>query len=303
MNEDTVVTGARRAQFAKGILVLLAEAPDGLGANQIVSALESQLPPTDYEQHRYASGPSRFETHIRFTSVKLAKADMLRKAKGKWFITDEGIAVKAKSADDLYAIVRQRYAVWRSQNASNEAESASSTTAEPAPTAQDDIGINLEKAVETAKDEIREAILAIGAYDFQDLVAALLRGMGYQTPFVAPPGPDGGTDILAYLDPLGAQTPHIRVQVKHRGQNKASNSEIASLLGNLNPQREIGLFVSTAGFTPEARRQMQRGQTHMELVDLDRFIELWVAHYGELQDEDKRRLPLQPVYFLAPSVS
>ena len=41
-------------------------------------------------------------------------------------------------------------------------------------------------------------------YQFQDLVAALLRAMGYHVAWVAPPGKDGGTDIVAYTDPLGA---------------------------------------------------------------------------------------------------
>ena len=37
-------------------------------------------------------------------------------------------------------------------------------------------------------------------YEFQDLVAALLRAMGYYTPFIAPKGKDGGVDIIAYRD-------------------------------------------------------------------------------------------------------
>jgi len=35
------------------------------------------------------------------------------------------------------------------------------------------------------------------------------------------------------------------VQIKHR-QDKATNAEIASLQGNINPAREIGLFLLAA---------------------------------------------------------
>ncbi len=35
------------------------------------------------------------------------------------------------------------------------------------------------------------------------MVAALLRAMGYYTPFISPRGKDGGVDILAYQDPIG----------------------------------------------------------------------------------------------------
>ncbi len=295
-----LVGGGRRAQFAKAILSVLNSADDGMTARDVVQAVSVSVPPTEVETHRYESGPSRFETHLRFTSTKLAKADMLRKANGKWYISDEGRIQASLDAEQLYALVRARYAEWRNLNQSDSTPDSIESVGDIEPTHKDSIQLNLEAAQESAHAEIRQSVLGLGSYEFQDLVAALLRGMGYQTPFVAPRGPDGGTDILAYLDPIGASTPHIRVQVKHRKQDKARNDEIASLLGNLNPQREIGLFVSTSGFTKEAERQMQRGQTHMELIDLDRFIELWIDHYGKLSDEDKMRLPLQPVYFLAP---
>ncbi len=34
-------------------------------------------------------------------------------------------------------------------------------------------------------------------YEFQDLVAALLKAMGYHVNYVSPPGPDRGLDIVA----------------------------------------------------------------------------------------------------------
>src|SRR5205814_9426780 len=43
-----------------------------------------------------------------------------------------------------------------------------------------------ESAESMARSEVEDYINALGPYEFQDLVAALLRGMGYYTPFVAP---------------------------------------------------------------------------------------------------------------------
>jgi restriction system protein len=37
----------------------------------------------------------------------------------------------------------------------------------------------------------------------------------------------------------------------------------------------------------------------LKLIDLERFVELWVQHMQGLPDSDRRRLPLKPVYFLA----
>ena len=47
-------------------------------------------------------------------------------------------------------------------------------------------------------------------YQFHDLVAALLRAMGYHVAVVAPTGKDGGTHAVAYTDPLGATVSRIR---------------------------------------------------------------------------------------------
>lgn len=124
--------------------------------------------------------------------------------------------------------------------------------------------------------------------------------MGYATPHIAAPGPGGGTDILAYPDPLGAQTPHVRVQVKHRVQ-KASREEIAALRGIIRQDREIGLFMSSGGFTSQAVSEARNGAVHIQLMDLDMFLESWMSHYDKLAEEDRARLRLRPVYFLAPN--
>src|SRR5690606_29580256 len=111
------------------------------------------------------------------------------------------------------------------------------------------------------------------------------------------PGPDGGTDILAYEDALGAATPHLRVQVKHRAES-AGRDEIAALRGIVKPDREIGLFISTGGFTREARREAQSGAAHIRLVDLDDFLALWIRHYDDLPEAARAKLRLKPVWFL-----
>lgn len=49
----------------------------------------------------------------------------------------------------------------------------------------------------------------------QDLVAGLLRAMGYKTR-VSPSGPDRGKDIVASPDGFGFESPRIVVEVKHR---------------------------------------------------------------------------------------
>ncbi len=37
---------------------------------------------------------------------------------------------------------------------------------------------------------------------------------------------------------------------------------------------------------------------HIELIDIERFIELWQEYYNNLSDEKKNKLPLHSIYFL-----
>lgn len=72
-------------------------------------------------------------------------------------------------------------------------------------TAEKDNGMNLDLLESNAREGIRKFIVSKSPYEFQDMVAALLRAMGYHRPFIAPTGKDGGIDITAYLDPLGVK--------------------------------------------------------------------------------------------------
>jgi restriction system protein len=125
--------------------------------------------------------------------------------------------------------------------------------------------------------------------------------MNYYTPFVAPKGKDGGIDVIAYRDPLGTITPRIKVQIKHR-EVSASVQEIRQLMSLLQKDGDVGMFVSSGGFTPDAKTTARSSHVHVELVDLDRFITLWQEFYPKLADEDKALLPLMPIYFYAPTV-
>ncbi len=124
---------------------------------------------------------------------------------------------------------------------------------------------NLDQLEELAMQGIKEYINNKNPYEFQDIVAALLRAMKYYTPFISPKGRDGGLDIVAYQDPLGAKSPRIKIQVKHRPDTAISVDEIRSLIGLLNKEGDIGLFVTSGRFTNEAERFARDSHVHVKL--------------------------------------
>ena len=109
------------------------------------------------------------------------------------------------------------------------------------------------------REVISTHVAQLDAYVTQDLVAGLLRAMGYNATRVAAPGADGGVDIQACRDPLFLQPPVVKVQVKARPDSKIAAGDVRELIGVLGPD-ERGLFVSTGGYSSTALTE--GGATH-----------------------------------------
>ena len=65
-------------------------------------------------------------------------------------------------------------------------------------------------------------IIELGWEEMQELVAGILRAMGYKT-LISQSGADRGKDIEASPDGLMLKEPRILVQVKHRSNQMGSN--------------------------------------------------------------------------------
>lgn len=245
----------------------------------------------DWACERYEkSGGVRWQSILQFFSIDCVKAGYLVKKKGVWYITPEGEAALILGPEKLLNEASAAYHKWRIEHpVTREKEVEELAPAEI---------VSYDDIEQRAIEGLQEYINSKNAYEFQDLVAALLRGMGYYTPFVAPKGKDGGVDIVAYRDPLGTESPRIQVQIKHR-ESSATVQEVRQLMGLLQKEGDVGIFVATAGFTPDGRNAARSSHIHVELIDLNRFISLWQDFYDKLNEEDKSLLPLRPIYFLA----
>lgn len=300
-----VITRRRTGELLRELFKILMAKPEGARASEALQALAGNVKLTPYELDSYVSGGRRFDQIVRFATVDCVKAGWLLKDKGIWTITDEGRKAHAEMADPevFYRRAVKLYREWRA--AQPDAEPAPSSADADAPDVPEGdstakaVSITFEKAEEQAWDEISHYLRNMPPYDFQDLVADLLRAMGYYVSWVSPPGKDGGIDILAQPDALGTRLPRIKVQVK-RQQPAVSVDGLRSFMALLGDD-DVGLFVCTGGFTKdaatEARTQEKRRIT---LIGLDTLFDLWVEHYDKLTDQARRRLPLRPIQFLSP---
>jgi restriction system protein len=145
-----------------------------------------------------------------------------------------------------------------------------------------------------AEEFVEDRIIKLGWEDVQELVAGILRAMGYRAR-VAPPGSDRGVDIFASPDGLGLEEPRIFVEVKHR-KGKMDAPEIRSFLGGRKPGDRC-LYVSTGGFTKEALYEAERASVPIQLLNLQRLRELVLEYYEQLAPETRALLPLKRVYW------
>ncbi len=302
------ITRRRTGELLQKLFSILVASPTGLPARDALHQLAGKVTLTSYEAGDYESGGRRFEKVVRFATVDCVKAGWLVKEKGTWSVTDEGRQALEDFPDPeaFYRRAVKLYTEWKASQPNADANDLGTSALKPTDeisetldTSAKAVSVTFDEAEEQAWSEISTYLRAMNPYEFQDLVADLLRAMSYHVSWVSPPGKDGGVDILAWPDPLGTRPPRIKVQVK-RQQQAVSVDGLRSFMAVLGDD-DVGLFVCTGGFTKdaefEARTQEKRRIT---LISLDKLFDLWVEHYEKLTDQARRRLPLRPIRFLSP---
>ena len=141
---------------------------------------------------------------------------------------------------------------------------------------------------------VEDAIAKLGPFQIQDLMAGILRAMGYRTT-VSKPGPDRGVDIFASPDGLGLKEPRIFVEVKHRA-GAMGPQDIRTFTGGRNSSDRC-LYLSTGGFTKEARYEAERARMPLTLLTLPDLRELLVSFYESLDPATRALVPLRNVYW------
>jgi len=279
------ITLNRIGELLRSVFELLWNQPDGLPAKEILALVPEVTHLTLYEsEYSPSTSTPRYERIIRLATIPLVRAGwLIKNNKGRWFITEEGRQAcrRFTNAQQLYKEALRLYEDRRLS----------------AP----GIIMTVEEAEEKAWEQIQKFIQETKSDEFHGLVADLLEAMGYFITWVAPPGKDRGhIDIVAHVDPIGAKSPRIIVQVKHKGQAITIEGlkTFLSVLG----ANDFGLFVSTGGFTGDAKEEARKEVfSKVTILDLETLFDLWIKHYAALSQQGQNRLPLKSVFFLSPS--
>lgn len=270
-------------------LSILARNGDEMRYSDICDAVRQSRDFTDWECKVTKNGTPRWLTHFSFFSIEIARVGYIIRQNGIWHLTEEGKNALALHKDPE-GFFLEFHSAYKKLSGKSLIDKANLNKGE-------DIN-NIDNLKNMAYKNILDHIIKKNPYEFQFLVAALLRAMGYYTPFIAPKGKDGGIDIIAYQDPLGMIGPQLKVQVKHYPDSKISVDVIRSLSGIISKENECGLIVTSGKFTHDAEREARNLPKTLRLIDIDEFIDLWIKYYDKMTQEDKDLLPIIPIYFI-----
>lgn len=260
-----------------------------MALSDIMEKLGESLNFDEWERHTLANGNTRWQSTLIFYSINLVKNEYIVKNKGRWFLTDKGKEALSKfTPDELFEAAQKGYNEWQQGCIGKE---ASYVDCQPSVSA----ATPFEKMKAQAADDLMQYIRAKNAYEFQDMVAALLRAMGYYTPFIAPKGRDGGVDIIAYRDPLGVLQPIVKVQVKHYNlDNPVTVDIIRGIIGVA--KNDVPVVVTSGRFADAAKTEAR--QYNVRLIDGYEFSDLWVEYFDKMPEADKSLMPIEPVYII-----
>lgn len=161
-------------------------------------------------------------------------------------------------------------------------------------TKQSDASFQKNDVIGKSFEYTKDILIKFDPDQMEELVAGLIRGTGLEAQRT-PKGKDRGKDIVASSDGLGLGDIKIHVEVKHR-KVKMGSDEIRKFLGGLRPPIK-GLFVSTGGFTQEAKYEAERSNIPITLMDIDMLVEHIFKNYENFDIDTRLLLPLRKIYW------
>ena len=280
---------------------ILKEGGGEMRGKEVTDKIRETVEFDEYEKYRYEkTGYIRWESILHFYTIDCMKAGFLTKQKGVWYLTKEGEEAIKLGAEKLLETATTKYKEWDANNKKGKEieESDEDLEIETSEDKTQKQSALIEQYEASALEGLRDFLIDKNPYEFQNLIAILLKAMGYHISHISPKGRDGGIDIIAYTDPLGVRPPRILIQVKHRPETNISSDDIQRLAGTMKRGTDVGIFATSGGFSHYAITEARSTDKHIELIDFERFITLWQENYYKMTDEDKNRLPLHPIYFL-----
>ena len=273
-------------------LLALAAQTQELGTAEAVRQLGRQLSLSDDELSvMLPSGVSTtFGSRVGWAKTYLKQAGLLSQPRrGIVSITARGREVlsrKPARIDNQLLLSFPEFVAFRSRSRNARNETSSPVPAESRQelvidraSPQERVDEAVKEINESLADEVLGAIKTCSPVFFEELVVKLLLRMGYggsrqEAGRAVGRSGDGGIDGIINEDRLGLDAVYIQAK---RWEGAVGRPEIMKFVGALAGQRASkGVFITTSGFTQEARQYALASQYRVVLIDGQRLSQLMI---------------------------
>ncbi len=193
--DDLSQTAELASRLLHAAMSAINDSGGSMKRSEVMEEVERRVDLDEWAKERFEkTGHVRWQSVLMLHSILAVKAQWIIKKKGVWHLTEEGREGLRLDPAQMLRRAKDLYKDWKAGR--DEKLTRNNQTDDEL--VQSSLSDSLDQVEQMAMDAIKSYIAEKNAYEFQDLVAALLRGMGYHTPFVAPLGKDGGIDIIAF---------------------------------------------------------------------------------------------------------
>lgn len=215
-------------------------------------------------EEQTGSGSSRFENRVAWAKFYLSKGGFIDASeRGVWTLTAKGINTQLSERDAL-EIFREVHKQFKTKPAESDEELEEQS-------APSDSGLSSDSDYRT---ELLEIIRKLPPAGFERLCQRLLREAGFQQVEVTGRSGDGGIDGKGILQINSLLSIQAVFQSKRYAANALVNvSQIRDLRGAMAGRTDKGIFITTSGFTADARKEaLREGVPPIELVDGEKLV-------------------------------
>lgn len=274
--------------FQSLMLPLLTRCADGQehSKRDIVPALAAEfgLIQADLEELLPTGRQGKFDNRVGWAKSYLKQAGLLETTgRGLFRITDRGRQVLKEAPQRVDMKYLERFPEYQAFKArTRERAQAVESAAENAGTTPEEmLESGYQQLRSTLATDILQLVQSLSPAFFERLVMQLLLGMGYggtreDAGQVVGKSGDGGIDGIINEDRLGLDV--IYIQAK-RWEGDVGRPEIQKFVGALAGNKASkGVFITTSGFTKEARAYAGQVNSKVVLIDGTMLAELMIDY-------------------------
>ncbi|HET9135344.1 MAG TPA: winged helix-turn-helix domain-containing protein [Candidatus Kapabacteria bacterium] len=244
----------------------------GSGKPREVSELIAKnldLPP-DLLEATLKDGSLRFHNQVAWARNNLVKIGYLDSAnRGTWVLTEKGRSVRLTNKNARAELIEdfKKYTLaGKAQESEEKVDKFNKNT---------DIEAHfIEEERETEEVSLLEILRSLSPKGFEEICGLLLRESGFENVIVSGRSRDGGFDGSGRLSINPFVSLSVTFQCK-RYMGSVSRAEVGDFRNSMLGRAEKGIFLTTGTFSSDARKEADRVDPKIELVDGEKLVEMF----------------------------